>query len=437
MRRLLRTLVIVAVVLAGGVFALGAAVLNDEPVIAKMTPPTPEDVETTRAIVHQIRRATEAVDPDAKRVSIKVQDLQGALRLGSRFLAGARAQAAVGSGALRGVASVPVPWFGVTKWLNIQVTIPPFEDRIALESVVVVGHVLSPDLSLRVARLVANLILGNGSGDKILNSASSLRITEQTLVFTLRLDSTDRGDVLAGVFGALRGNDMPPPDQIERYYALIRQAMDDGTLPVRGSFLPYLRFAVQAALDGSTPETLPDAYTAAIFALTRACGAKDFALVVGRLGGVQSSDQVGWTSNCDKVTFANRIDTRRHFITAAAIKAASNRGFAISIGEFKELRDSINGNNGFDFTDIAANNSGIRFSDLFMSQPSDRWPDLITRVQSEADVLADFSGIPGRVSRRNFTLQYGDTDSPAYREMLDLIERQIDKTTLHATPPGK
>ena len=60
----------------------------------------------------------------------------------------------------------------------------------------------------------------------------------------------------------------------------------------------------------------------------------------------------------------DRHDSRLHFITAAALKAASNRGFAVGVGEFKELYDSLSGDNGFDFTDLAANNSGIRLSDV-------------------------------------------------------------------------
>ena len=44
--------------------------------------------------------------------------------------------------------------------------------------------------------------------------------------------------------------DMPPPEDIDRYYILIRTAMDDGTLPANGSVLPYLRFTLNAALDG-------------------------------------------------------------------------------------------------------------------------------------------------------------------------------------------
>ncbi|MFT6738042.1 MAG: hypothetical protein ACJA0G_002184 [Kangiellaceae bacterium] len=81
-----------------------------------------------------------------------------------------------------------------------------------------------------------------------------------------------------------------------------------------------------------------NAYTAALFGLTKACGARDFAMFVGRLAFLEEvQSNRTWTTSCNDVTFNNRIDSRRHFITSAALQAASNRGFSVSIGEFKEL----------------------------------------------------------------------------------------------------
>jgi hypothetical protein len=292
-------------------------------------------------------------------------------------------------------------------------------------------------MALVLGRIGANLAFGNQAGDKILGSATSMKIEDQTLVFALRLGEEERGDVIQGVFSSLRGSDMPSPEEVDRYYVMIREAMDANVLPTEGSYLPYIRFSLAAALDSSkTAEDLPNAYTAALFGLTKACGAKDFTLIVGRLAGDSLKEFGTWKTSCENVTFAGRIDTRRHFTTAAAIKAASNRGFAISVGEFKELNDSISGAGGFDFTDITANNSGIRMSDLFMSQPPEAWPDLIGRIQAEGDVLAGFEGVPTLMPEEDFKARFGDVDSPAYHQMLDLIEAKIDKLSLHRPASG-
>jgi hypothetical protein len=436
MRPLFKTLLFFAVLGVLVILALGSIFLEDEPRLAEMPAPTPEDVIFTKEFVKQVRAATEATGPGADIVILPLKNLQGVMRLGARFLPGFRGSAAIESDVVHGTASVPVPWITGRKWLNLRATAPAFEGRIAFTSITLGDRLLPPGFALTLGRITANLLFGNRAGDTILASATSMRIESQTLVFTLDLDEDGRGDVINGVFGALRDADMPPPEEIDRYYVMIREAMDAGTLPTEGSYLPYIRFALKAALAGSsTAENLPNAYTAALFGLAKACGAKDFTLIVGRLAGDPLKDFGTWKTDCSEVTLAGRIDTRRHFTTAAAIKAASNRGFAISVGEFKELHDSISGAGGFDFTDIAANNSGIRMSDLFMSQPSEAWTDLIARLQTEGDVLASFEGIPSIMLEEEFKARFGDVTSPAYYDMLTVIEKNIDKVALHAATP--
>ncbi|CUH45867.1 hypothetical protein [Ruegeria atlantica] len=186
---------------------------------------------------------------------------------------------------------------------------------------------------------------------------------------------------------------MPDSSDIDRYYLKIRETMERGDLPVSGSYLPYLVYTLEAAHDGSQSEGVANAYTSAIFALTLICGAKDFTLIVGGMVGSEFAEDRDWESDCDDLTLNGRIDSRRHFTTAAALQAASNRGFAVSVGEFKELYDTIK-SGGFDFTDLAANNSGIRMSNKFMSTPAPNWAELIRSIRSENDVIIRFEGIP-------------------------------------------
>ena len=101
--------------------------------------------------------------------------------------------------------------------------------------------------------------------------------------------------------------------------------------------------------------------------------------MVGSLGMGASEISRDWQTECSRLTLNDRIDSRRHFTTAAAIQAASNRNVSVSVGEFKELNDSLHG--GFDFTDMAANNSGIRMANLFMATPIEHWSRLIARIE--------------------------------------------------------
>ncbi len=436
MRRLFSVFMFLFAMAGIVVLGLGTAFLQKEPLIPAMAAPSPADVTAARKVVHRIRAATEEEDPAHKPVAISVAELESVMRLGARVTPGLRSNAQVEGDEVVATVSIPLPWISGQRWLNLRAVIPPFDGAFAVSSVTVGGRSLPPDTALSLGRLAANLILGGKAGGQILDSAQSMQIKGDKMVFALRLDREGRGEVIGGLFGALRQGEMPPAERIDAYYRMIRQAMDEGTLPISGSFLPHLRFTLEAALANATDKTAADEFTAAIFGLTKACGARDFAVIVGRLADGSLDDFGTWKQTCNRVTLAGRVDSRLHFVTAAAIKAAGNRGLAVSMGEFKELFDQRKGGSNFDFTDIAADNSGIRLSDMFMSAPLAAWPALIGRMGSEEDFLASYEGLPSPIPDKEFRAIYGDINSPAYTAMIADIESRISRTRLHATPPG-
>ncbi|MEM6638034.1 MAG: hypothetical protein AAF667_19325 [Pseudomonadota bacterium] len=424
----LKILVFLAMVAAGFVFYF---VLEDTPLLTDGGPPKPEDVVAARTFVRGVKQATRSDDAEPPELVLAEDDLNSIVRLGARLLPGLRSQVEVKPNEVRGAVAIPVP--GIARWLNLTASAPPFSGQVRLESVTAGPFDLPPDLSFQLGRVGANLIFGNGLGDALAQSASKMSIDGQNVVVELSIDSVGKNGFLRGVFGTMRSAEMPGPDEIDGYYRQIRRAMDGGTLPTSGSYLPYIQFTLQAALEGSDAESLPNAYTAAMFALARACGARDFTLIVGRLAGDLGASG-DWAANCKDVTLNGRIDSRRHFTTAAALQAASNRGFAVSIGEFKELYDSAFSDSGFDFTDIAANNSGVRMSNRLMSAPPDAWPALLERIATEPDVIVPFETVPQIMPRAEFEATYGDVESPAYKAEVARIEAQIDLLKLHQLP---
>jgi hypothetical protein len=220
------------------------------------------------------------------------------------------------------------------------------------------------------------------------------------------------------LFGVLRGEAMPSSEMIDDYYIDLRRAIDAGELPDRGSYLPHLRFVLARVLERSNDETLANEYTAGVFALAKACGAQEFSMIVGRLVGRSRDDMAGWQRACDEVVFADRIDIRRHFTTAAALRAASNRGMSVSIGEFKELYDSLGSGSrsGFDFSDIGADQSGIR---------------TLNHLQAESDVLVDVTRLPQIMPRAEFEARFGSISSEAYAKQFADIEALIDEIPIH------
>lgn len=433
MLRLIRLFLFAVLAAAGGVFVLGTVFLQDQPAIGPMPPPEPEDVRVTRAFYAQVRAATSGAPGAPETVTLSADTLQSALRLGSRLARDYRAETAIMDETVRMTIALPVRWPGGARWLNLQVAIAPFDDRFALSHAQLGGRPVPPGLALDLARVGTNILLGAGAGDTLFDAASAMVIEGNEMIFALRLNHEGRSNVIDGVFASMRGGDLPAPARIDHYQAQLRAALAQMDAPSGGSVLPLVRQAITLAYAQSIEATAAYEFTAALLALANLCGAADFHLVVGPVAGARTEEQGSRHTRCNALTLGDRIDLRRHFVTAAAIKAVSYRGFAVSIGEFKELHDTISGGSGFDFTDIVANNSGIRLATLFLSHPRARWPELLDRMQVESDVLPTLEGIPERMPRDQFEAQFGNIDSAAYRTMLDLIEARIDGTALHRT----
>lgn len=422
--------------------AIGLAFLDGAPTLREMAAPSPQDVASARSLIHDIRAVTNdshrlGTGLSETRVAIPVVEANAALRLGARVVPGFRGRTEVREGRVALAASLPVPLpFGGERWLNVTATAPPFEGEPRLESLSIGGIALPPGPVIWAGRVGANLLFGERTGDRILSAASAMHLEGEAMVFTLRLDEESRGIVMRRIFGTIRGGDMPTGEDIDVLYVQIRDAIEDGRLPDAGSLVPHLRFALDLARAraGESPsrDQMAEAYTTAIFALTKACGAWNFTVVVGGLAGGDREALGDWSRDCRSVTLRGRKDTRLHFTTAAALKAASNRGVAVSIGEFKELQDRIRGGTGFDFTDLAANNSGIRLSDRMMAVRGGAWDRLVARIAGEEDVIVAFEGIPGRLTDEEFTARYGTLDSAAYAAEFNAIEAKIDALGLHA-----
>ncbi|MCY4337081.1 MAG: hypothetical protein OXC60_20735 [Litoreibacter sp.] len=403
-------------------------VMENAPLVENSGPPTPQDVKDARQFVRDLRSAINTDLSEQASFTTKEAELNSFMKLGARFIPGFRGSLSVIGDELHGAASVPVP--KTSKWINIRAAAPEFEGGLSPSEVEVGPFSIPPSLALSLARFGGNAAIGNGFGDTVVDAVQAMRIDGDQVAFDLTMSEVGTNGIMRGVFGSLRGSEMPDASNIDRYYLLIREAMERGDLPTEGSYLPYITFTLEAARKGSATEGPANAYTSAIMALTLVCGAKDFTLVVGGMVGDEFAQEGNWTKSCGDLTLNDRIDSRRHFTTAAALQAASNRGFAVSVGEFKELYDTVKAG-GFDFTDLAANNSGIRMSNTFMAAPAEDWPDLQSRIRSENDVIVRYDGIPQIMSGEDFEQQYGDVESAAYKDMLGFIENRISTLTLH------
>ncbi len=388
-----------------------------------MAPPGPEDVRAARQFVRAVRSQSGDAQEEGAFVGMTEDQMNSMMRLGARFVKGFRGEVELFDDEVYADVSVPVPWITGQKWANISGIIPQFEDGFEMKRVVVSGTNISPDLAMNAVRVGGNLAIGEGVVDRILEAPQTMHFQNDIVVIGFGLDEVGQNGVVRGVFGSMRGEELPGGDRIVHFEEQFIDAMEAGDLGQTGSYLPYITFLLDRVFAESNDDTLADNYTAAIIALAKICGARDFSLIIGGVAFDQKAKLTDTT--CENVTFNDRIDSRRHFTTAAALQAASNRGFSVSVGEFKELFDAIRAG-GFDFTDLAANNSGIRLSDVVMGNGLNNLDNLRRRIQFENDVIILFDDIPPIMSEADFDARFKDIDSPEYKAVLDQIETLID-----------
>ncbi len=406
---------------------LGAALVSPRPGVGERPAAGAADAQAARALARRFRAATEPGGTGEMRIALA--EIEAAMAFGARVLPGLRGEAAIEGERLVLRLAAPVPRLG---WVTAEAAVPEFDGGLRLGAVRVGALDLPPGLALAAAEWIGDLAMGGSAGARMRAALSRLEVEADGVQLGLALDAAGRRALLARASALLSGEEMPTGAEIGAELRALRAALERGALPETGSVLPYLRLLVERAR--AVPGAERRALTAGLFALTKLCGRREFRILVGRLaaGPVPETGRA-WTKSCDAATLGGRVDLKRHFVTAAALEAASTMSVSFALGEFKELLDAAEAG-GFDFTDIAANAAGIRFAARFLgAEPAD-WPGLLARIRREGDVMPALDGIPGRMDAARFAARFGDVESPAYAAMLAEIAGRIDRLALHRAP---
>ena len=187
-------------------------VLDKQPAISDIGAPSPEDVYFTRSFVEQVRAVTEGrADADAV-IVISENDENSLMRIGARMLPRGLGRVTLSEEMVWVEGAIKFPWPLGERWLNVAVAVVPFKDDFKIEHLIVGGFRLPPYLSFELGRIGFNAISSIDLGSILLGAASEMRIENEAMVFSLALSADDRGDALDGLFGVLRGGQMPDSD---------------------------------------------------------------------------------------------------------------------------------------------------------------------------------------------------------------------------------
>jgi hypothetical protein len=126
------------------------------------------------------------------------------------------------------------------------------------------------------------------------------------------------------------------------------------------------------------------------------------------------------------ITIDGRDDFAKHFMVSAAIAAYADTALADAIGLYKEVEDSRSGS-GFSFNDLAADRAGTRFGEKSVAN-EEAARKLQRRMASglaDSDLMPAWSDLPEFMPEAEFKRRFGGIDAPAYRGMMQKIERRV------------
>ncbi|WP_292992951.1 hypothetical protein [Nitrosomonas sp.] len=133
-----------------------------------------------------------------------------------------------------------------------------------------------------------------------------------------------------------------------------------------------------------------------------------------------------------KVLLDGREDFSQHFTISAAIAANAAAPLSNAIGLYKEVDDSRSGS-GFSFNDIAADRAGTRFG-VLAANNNESALKLQRQVAAgirDSDILPRVADLPEFMPETEFRKRFGGIDSPAYKRIMDEIERRIAALPLY------
>jgi hypothetical protein len=406
-RRLSRYARRIALALGLLIVAFALLFVSLSPSVGVHRRPTPDNIAAAREVWRQMKAAQGSTGET--RVEVDNEALVGIAALASDATGYARFDARIADGELSGEASIALPaglWINVTaRATGEHQSFPAYRLK--------VGRLPLPEVAGRwAADLVRQGLRLKGAKVPPLDSMiRHLEIDQKDLVADLVLPP-DSG-VVDGIVSA-GGRSLNQP-LISDIYCRIAAAQ-------RRSPASTLAEQVRRTFDPAHIDENEDSRRAAFVALSF--------LVVAERAEALAPQAAALSEDCPRprrgFVLQKREDLAKHWAFSAALAAVLGEETAASLGEWKELDDSLPNGSGFSFVDLAADRSGMQAAlralepdtaaqeSAQLSRATDE--DLLPRVLLER---------PEGLSDASFVDRFGALDRARYRQAVASIDRAL------------
>ncbi len=387
--------------------AFAALFVSVAPAVDAPARPTSGNIAAAREVWNQVQAAQNAKAEG--RVRLDNEAIEGLAALASDATGRARFEAGISRGVLSGTASYPLP---AGLWINASASTAG-------------EHSGFPAFYLKVGRVRFPLVVSRWVADMARQQLRRKGVMLPPLDDMIRHLAVDQREVVA---------DLILPEGSGMVHGLI----STGATPLDQSLVSGIFCRVAAEQEKARVTDLHQ-LVGRTFDPAHARGGEDFnraafvalsLLVVGEKAEALAPRAVELSKKCPHpgpgFLLHQREDLAKHWTFSAALTAVLGEETAASLGEWKELDDSLPNGTGFSFVDLAADRSGMQTA--LRALDPDRTVGTTTKLglATEEDLLPRaLLQVPEGMSEGAFLDRFGALDREKYRSAVASIDRTL------------
>lgn len=422
------TLILVIITLCGIGFWL---VFDAQPLLTPQGQMNADAVRHSKQLLSNLNAAMRNPKEQQWVFSANTDELNSAFALASRTLPGFRGKAQVNATGLTTFMTLPVSVFGNAYYLNASVQVHPSTGPLDIKQVTLGMLTLPGETALNVLGWVADQLWGPGKGANLLAMVRSVQFQQDEVkVEVTKPGGWDLQRLKQSGLSVYRELFSSPQQtaNLEFYYKI---AADYAVEHPNSSLVNYFQLLfrqaqARTAVYQDEPGRAQQENQAVLLAMAQLLGGHNLQMLVNevkRAPGVKAP----------RVTLARRPDLQQHFIYSATIHILTNQNVSDTVGEAKELLDSIKGGSGFSFVDLLADRAGVRFAQIAIGSASSaaELQQFFSQERTEAELFPSKSRLPEGISQESFEQKYKSVDSADYQKMLADIHQRLEALPLY------
>ncbi|GGW80217.1 hypothetical protein [Alteromonas halophila] len=421
--KVVRGLLIIVILFAVAMFALGVLMVERSPLVTVSASTQVSQADTVNPLLRQVELALR--DRHERHVITvsqqQFESLVGVVQRGIPAFRGAMKTTPEAGELTFSIALAESDWY-----INIETRVLP-GDELALDYLRIGDLVMPGNLSLSVMEFVLN----TWTRSDIATQARSRIRRVMLLPDTIKVHLAPLDSLLKQLNEVKNGLSVDQDDELKELTAYYFRYIAGRELALRDtpqSLLAYMKEGMARARERSNSQNAALHNKAVILALSVFVGHHRIANFIGDI----HSDPLRALKPKTPAILRDRPDLARHFIISGALKLLSQDDISLAIGEFKELMDRAMGGSGYSFVDLSADMAGVAFANVATDPAyAAHVQSVIINASDESVIMPEIDGLPEGFSKQQFEAQYGQVDSPAYRQQVARINARLRRIDIY------